>query len=65
MGAGIGFSVYISNKDMNDVIIKILKSLKDSNVLVDGVTETFSTISRFSIGTSNFCSTKRYKWKRS
>ena len=64
MGAGTGFTVFISNENMNDIIIKILKSLKDSNVLVDGITETFSTISRFISTTSNFFSTKRYKWKR-
>ena len=37
--AGKGFTLLISNKDMND-IIKIVKSLKDSGVLIDGVTET-------------------------
>ena len=39
MRAGKGFTLLISNKDMND-IIKIVKSLKDSGVLIDGVTET-------------------------
>ena len=37
--AGKGFTLFISNKDMND-IIKIIKSLEDSSVLIDGVTET-------------------------
>ena len=36
--AGKGFYLFISNEDMND-IIKILKSLEDSGVLIDGVTE--------------------------
>ena len=31
--------MFISNEDMND-IIKIIKSLEDSGVLIDGVTET-------------------------
>ena len=34
-----GFTLILSNKDMND-IVKIIKSLKDSRVLTDGVTET-------------------------
>ena len=37
--AGKGFTSFISNVDMND-IIKNIKSLKDSGVLIDGVTET-------------------------
>ena len=37
--AGKEFTLFISNKDMND-IIKIIKSLEDSGVLIDGVTET-------------------------
>ena len=37
--AGKGFTLFISNDDMND-IIKIIKSLEDSGVLIDGVTET-------------------------
>ena len=37
--AGIGFTLFISNEDMNDTI-KIIKSLEDSGVLIDGVTET-------------------------
>ena len=36
---GRRFSLFISNEDMND-IIKIIKSLEDSGVLIDGVTET-------------------------
>ena len=69
------FTLLISNEDMND-IIKIIKSLEDSSVLIDGVTKTvkdeikktrrgiswtfFSTFSRFISTTSNF-----FKWKRS
>ena len=34
-----GFTLFISNEDMND-IIKIIKSLEDSRVLIYGVTET-------------------------
>ena len=37
--AGKGFTLFISNEDMNG-IIKITKSLEDSGVLIDGVTET-------------------------
>ena len=33
-----GFTLLISNEDIND--IKIIKSLEDSNVLFDGITET-------------------------
>ena len=36
--AGKGFTLFISNEDMND-IIKIVKSLEYSSVLIDGVTE--------------------------
>ena len=36
---GKGFTLFISNEDMND-IIKIIKSLEVSGVLIDGVTET-------------------------
>ena len=36
---GKGFTLFISNEDMND-IIKIIKLLKDSNTLIDGITET-------------------------
>ena len=38
MRAGKGFTSFISNEDMND-IIKIIKSLEDSNGLIDGITE--------------------------
>ena len=34
---GKGFTLFILNEDMND--IKIMKSLEDSNVLIDGITE--------------------------
>ena len=37
LGAGKGFTLFIWNKDMH--IIKIIKSLEDSNALIDGVTE--------------------------
>ena len=37
--AGKVFTLFISNEDMND-IIKIIKSLEDSGVVIDGVTET-------------------------
>ena len=39
MRAGKGFTLLISDEDMND-IIKVIKSLEDSGVLIDGVTET-------------------------
>ena len=76
--AGKGLTLFISNKDMND-IIKITKSLVDPNVLIDGITETvkhkikkrrrifwrfFRTISRVISATSDFFSSKRYKWKK-
>ena len=80
-GAGKGFTLFISNKDMND-IIKIIKSLVDSAVFIDGVTETveheikkkarrqisWSFLSIFNLfisTTSNFFSSKSFKWKRS
>ena len=37
--AGKGFTLFISNEDIND-IIKMIKSLQDSGVLIDKVTET-------------------------
>ena len=65
---------------MND-IINMIKSLKDSGLLIDGITETVKheikkirwwiswsiiiTFSRFNSATSSFFSSKRYKWKRS
>ena len=36
---GKGFTLFISNEDMND-FIKIIKSLKDLGLLIEGVTET-------------------------
>ena len=39
MRARKGFTLFISNGDIND-IIKIIKLLEDSGVLIDGVTET-------------------------
>ena len=78
--AGKGLTLFISSEELNE-IIKIMKSLEDSNVLIDGVTETVkheikktrrripwsfvSVISRFISAASNFFSSKRYKWKRS
>ena len=37
--AGKGFTWFISNEDMNDVI-KIIKASEDSGVWIDGVTQT-------------------------
>ena len=37
--AGKRFTLFISNENKDD-IIRIMKSLKDSGVLIDGVTET-------------------------
>ena len=37
--AAKGFTSFISNKDMNDVM-KIIQLLEDSGVLIDGVTDT-------------------------
>ena len=39
MRAGKGFPLFILNEDIND-IIKIIKSLEDSGMLIDGITET-------------------------
>ena len=39
MRAGKGLTLFFSNEDIND-IIKIIKSLEDSDVLIDGITET-------------------------
>ena len=71
-----GFTLYILNMDMND-IRKIIKSLKDSGALTDGVAEIVnheikktrrcvsrnfvSTFSLFISTTSNFFSSKRHK----
>ena len=65
---------------MND-IIKIIKSLEDSDLSINGVTGTIkheikkqerrisysfaSTFRRFNSATSDLFSSKRYKWKRS
>ena len=73
--AGKGFNLFISNEDMND-IIKIIKPLEDSGLLIDGFTETVkhdikkqegrflgsfvSTFSHFISTTSNFFSSKIY-----
>ena len=76
--AGKGFTLFNLNVDMND-IIKIIKSLEDSGVLINGVTEKVnmklkkrrislvfvSIFSCFNSETSDFFSSKRYKWKRS
>ena len=37
--AGKEFNLFVSNEDMND-FMNIIKSLEDSGVLIDGVTET-------------------------
>ena len=39
MKGGKGFTLFILNEDMNG-IVKIMKSLEDSGVLIDGVTDT-------------------------
>ena len=39
MRAGKGFTSFILNEDMND-IIKIIKSLENSNSLIHGIPET-------------------------
>ena len=41
IGVRVGneFTLFISNEDINNMI-KILKSLENSNVLIDGITET-------------------------
>ena len=38
MRAGKWFTLFISNEDMND-IIKVIKSLEDLGILIDGVNE--------------------------
>ena len=76
---GKGFTLFVLNEGVDD-IIKIIKSLEDSGVLIDGFTETIkeeikntrgwiswsfaSTFSCFISTTSNFFSSKRYKWKK-
>ena len=77
---GKGFTLFTLNGDINDVI-KIIKSLEDSGVLIDGVTETVkhklkkarrqiswsfaSTFSPFVSVASNFFSSKKFKLKMS
>ena len=39
MRAGERFTLFVSNEDMN-LIINIIQSLEDSNVLIDDITET-------------------------
>ena len=75
------FTSFNSNKHMND-LIKIIKSSKDSAVLIDEVTKKVKheineqecrffgdllvpLVAHFIFTTSNFFSSKRYKWKRS
>ena len=41
--AGKWFTLFILNEEMND-IIKIIQSLENSNVLIDGVTETVESM---------------------
>ena len=76
---GKGFTLFVLNEGVDD-IIKIIKSLEDSGVLIDGFTETIkeeikktrgwisrnfaSTFSCFISTTCNFFSSKRYKWKK-
>ena len=73
MRAAKGFTLFISNVDMNDTI-KIIKSLEDSGVFIDGVTETvkheikkprrwiyWRFVISFSCVTSNFFISKRYR----
>ena len=77
--AGKWFTLFVSKENMNN-IIKIIKSLEDSDVLIDRVTETVkleiktgrriswsfvSTFSCFTSATNNFFGSKRYKWNRS
>ena len=51
MTAKKGFTLFISNEDMND-LIKIIKSLQDWGVLIDGVAKTVKhEIKLFSIST--------------
>ena len=73
--AGKGFALFISNEDMNE-IFKIIKSLEDLGLLIDGVTETvkheikkqeggflgalLAPLAASLVSTSNFFSSKRY-----
>ena len=73
--AGKGFTLFISNEDMGD-IIKIITLLEGSNVLIDGITKTVkreiktrrrissrfvSTFSCFISAISGFFSSKKHK----
>ena len=74
--AGKEFILFISNEDTND-IIRIKKSLEDSGVLIIGVTETVKHETKYEVAflgfvsnfssitstTSNFLSSKMYKWE--
>ena len=42
---GKGFTLFISNEDMNH-IIKIIKSLEDSNTLTNGIIEAVKTLNK-------------------
>ena len=79
MKAGRGFILYISNENMND-LIKIVKSLEDSGLLINAFTELVkheiktrkqiswcivNTFGRFISTTSDFFNSKMYKWKGS
>ena len=79
MRTGKGFTLFILKEDMND-IIKIIRSLEGSRVLIYGVSETVkheikkqkrqiswsfvSTFNCFNSETSDFFSSKSSKWKR-
>ena len=59
--AGKGFTLFISNEDRNN-IIKVIKSLEDSTVLIDGITETVKhEIKKQEDSSSDFFVSKRYK----
>ena len=54
MRAGKEFTLFISNEDMNG-IIKIIKLLEDSGVLIDGVTETIKHETKKKANFLEFC----------
>ena len=72
--AGKRFTLFTSNEDMNN-IIKIIKSLEDSSVLIDGVTETVKHKIKIQEGgflgvllaplAASLVQPVRYLWKRS
>ena len=78
--AGKGFTLFISNDDM-DNIIRIIKSLENSSLLIDGVNETMKHkikktrrwiylcfVSTYGCLINNFCSflfDRKCAWKRS